>query len=56
MMNVISLGVLFTVALTSVLGCHWQHRSWRKHHDYVYNSAVNADPIGRAQRGSSAET
>lgn len=55
-MKVLSLSVLFTVALVSVVSCQWRRRSWRNHHDYVYNSAANVDPIARGQHEGSAET
>jgi hypothetical protein len=55
-MKVISLSVLFTVALISVASCQWRRRSWRNHHDYVYNSTAKADSIARGQRDGSAET
>lgn len=53
-MKVMTLVVLFAVAVVSVSGCHWRHRRWRNYHEHSYNSQPTADHFARVERSADA--
>jgi hypothetical protein len=55
-MKIMTLGVLFAVALMSVSGCHWRHRRWRNYHDHSYNAQPSANQLAIDQRAVNTES
>ena len=54
-MKIMTLAVLFAVAVVSVSGCHWRHRRWRDHHDRSYNAQSSAHQLAAAHGAVNTE-